>query len=252
MGRSVARSPNDVEERDDHRHVAARTRRHPSLMRVVGIDGCSTGWIAIVWHGEPGPVAAHHLPVLADLAAVVPDVDGVAIDIPLFVPTDHRTGETDLRTFLGPRRSSVFSTPPAVALEASDYATANAAARDHTGRGISRQAWALVPKIREALEWVPTMGVPVIEAHPEASFAALLGHPATAGKKVWAGMSERLRALTGAGFDLRAIDQAAGRAAATDDLLDAAAAAWTAARYHRGQARSFPAVPDPPGDAIWA
>ena len=27
MGRSVARSPNDVEERDDHRHVAARTRR---------------------------------------------------------------------------------------------------------------------------------------------------------------------------------------------------------------------------------
>ena len=251
MGRSVASSPDDAEERDDRHRVAVPRHRSP-LMRVVGIDGCPTGWIAVVWSGVPGPVTAHHLPTLAHLPDAVPEVEVVAIDIPLFVPAGARRSEADLRTFLGPRRSSVFSTPPTVAMAETDYAAANAAARDHTGKGISRQAWALVPKIREAVEWVQTFDGPVIEAHPEASFALMLGRPAIAGKKVWAGMSERLDALNQAGFDLGDIDATAARAALTDDLLDAAAAAWSAGRYRRGEARSFPTEPDPPGDVIWA
>ena len=53
-------------------------------------------------------------------------------------------------------------------------------------------------------------------------------------------------------FNVGAVNQAAARAALTDDLLDAAAAAWSAGRYRRGEARSFPTEPDPPGDVIWA
>jgi hypothetical protein len=37
----------------------------------------------------------------------------------------------------------------------------------------------------------------------------------------------------------------AGRAAAVDDVLDAAAAAWTARRVAHGQARPLPDPPDP-------
>ena len=220
-------------------------------MRFVGVDGCPTGWIAVAWDGQ-GATTAHFLPALDTLAEAVPDAAVVAIDMPIVVPATERLAEAELRAFLGPRRSSVFATPPRAAFDASDYSTANDAARTATGKGISRQAWALVPKIREVLAWLPTAGVPVIEAHPEGCFATLLGAPAAASKKTWAGMTQRLGALTAAGFDLADVDQTAARAAVTDDLLDAAAAAWTAARFHRGEARSFPADADPDADVIWA
>lgn len=219
--------------------------------RFVGVDGCPTGWIAVAWDGSTD-TTAHFLPSLDGLAAAVPDATVVAIDMPIVVPKRERAAEAELRAFLGPRRSSVFTTPPRIAFDATDYATANDAARASTGKGVSRQAWALVPKIREVIAWLPTAGVPVIEAHPEGCFAALLGAPAAASKKTWAGMTQRLGALTAAGFDLTDVDETAARAAITDDLLDAAAAAWTAARFHRGAARSFPADAAPDDDVIWA
>lgn len=219
--------------------------------RFVGIDGCSAGWIAITWDGESA-TTAHFLPTLADLADAVTGAVAIAIDIPIVVPETQRAAEAGLRTFLGPRRSSVFATPPRVAMAETDYAAANAASRAATGKGISRQAWGLVPKIRELQAWLPTAPAVVIEAHPEACFAMLLGHPATASKKTWAGMTERFGVLTDAGLDLTELDDTAGRSAATDDVLDAAAAAWTAARFHRGEARSFPENADGSADTIWA
>ena len=220
-------------------------------MRFVGIDGCPSGWIAVAWDGS-GSATAYFLPRLEALPSLVPDAAVVAIDIPIVIPEAARSAEAALRSFLGPRRSSVFATPPQAAMDADDYASANRAARAATGKGISRQAWALVPKIREAVAWIPEAGIPVIEAHPEGCFAALLGAPASASKKTWAGMTQRLGALTAAGFELSDIDETAARAALTDDLLDAAVTAWTAARFHRGEARSFPPRPNPLHDVIWA
>ena len=54
--------------------------------------------------------------------------------------------------------------------------------------------------------------IPVYEVHPEISFAVLLGAPASAPKKSWAGMCERRRALEGAGLTL---DHIHGDAATT-------------------------------------
>ena len=218
-------------------------------MRFVGVDGCPTGWIAVAWDGASS-TTAHFLSSISALPDVIADAAVVAIDMPVVVPETERAAEAELRAFLGPRRSSVFATPPRVAFDAPDYASANDAARAAIGKGISRQAWAIVPKIREVAAWLPTIGLPVIEAHPEASFSMLLGAPATASKKTWAGMTERFNALTAAGFDLTDVDKVAARAAVTDDLLDAAAAAWTAHRFHRGEARSFPS--NAVSDAIWA
>ena len=94
------------------------------------------------------------------------------------------------------------------------------------------------------------------EVHPEVSFAMLLGQPATSPKKTWTGMRERLQALRGAGIDLDEIGEA-GRHAGVDDVLDAAAAAWSAARLVVGNGKSFPSPPerDPVTGrevAIWA
>ncbi len=73
-------------------------------------------------------------------------------------------------------------------------------ARGLTLRGISQQAYALGPKILEVERWLPSSPCPVYEVHPEVSFAVLLGEPARASKKTWAGMVERRRALEAAGI----------------------------------------------------
>jgi len=71
-------------------------------------------------------------------------------------------------------------------------------------------------------------------------------------KRTWNGLMERRRVLAGAGIEVPAA-LPAGTAAA-DDVLDAAAVAWTAARKARGEARTLP--DDPPWHdgrpvAIW-
>ena len=88
------------------------------------------------------------------------------------------------------------------------------------------------------------------------SFAVLLGSPARASKKTWAGMVERRRALETAGISLDRVDDAAAVRALVDNMLDAGVAAWSAARIARGAARSFPDPPQLGADgkrvAIWA
>ena len=66
---------------------------------------------------------------------------------------------------------------------------------------------------------------------------------------------QRMAALDSVGLSLEAIDASVGSRVPVDDVLDAAAAAWTATRLLAGAARS---LPDPPqrdasgrGIAIW-
>jgi predicted RNase H-like nuclease len=120
---------------------------------------------------------------------------------------------------------------------------------------MSQQAYALGAKILEVEEWLTFAPCPVLEVHPEVSFAELLGAPASAPKKSWLGMVERYRALAGAGIYLEELTGAAARAAAVDDMLDAGVAAWTARRVHVGEARTLPSLPPASIDgrpvAIW-
>lgn len=251
MGRIVAMSPSPAGQRETP-HVTPPPPQRSRSSTVIGVDGCPDGWITITWNRMSGDTQARHLTTLDELDPAAVAAAVVAIDMPLRVPDDRRDSERALRRALGPRRSSVFATPPRVAIDAPDHATASVLARAETGRGVSRQAWNLVPKIREAIVWAETVDVPVIEVHPEGAFTELLGAPARGGKKSWAGMTERLAALTSAGFALLDLDPQTTGGALTDDLLDAAAAAWSADRYRRGVARPFPDRPHPAPDTIWA
>lgn len=220
---------------------------------VVGVDGCRSGWIAVVLDGDGAFAGAHHLPRIDAVAQAVPGARVIAIDIPVGLPrAGRRPADTAARRFLGPRRSSVFFTPVRAAVEAATHAEATAASLRETGAGLSRQAYALARKILEVERWLPTAPCPVYEVHPEVSFAVMLGAPARASKKTWAGLVERRRALVAAGIDLDGADGPAATAAAVDDMIDAAAAAWTARRLAAGTARSFPAGPGPATPAIWA
>jgi predicted RNase H-like nuclease len=235
------------------RHVEWHTL---AVMVAVGVDACKTGWIAVVVD-EEGVRAAHYLPRIASLPAIVSNASVVAIDIPIGLPGSGRR-EADLaaRSLLGARRSSVFFTPIRAAVEATSHADATAASLRLTGLGLSRQSFALAPKLLEVATWIPDTDCPVYEVHPEVSFTVLLGAPASAPKKTWAGMSERRRALELAGLSLDQVDGEATVQAAVDDMLDATVAAWTARRIARGQAMTLPDTPPVGPDgrpiAIWA
>jgi predicted RNase H-like nuclease len=222
----------------------------------VGVDACKTGWIAVAVD-DAGVLTAHYLPGITSLPATVPDASVVAIDIPIGLPESGRR-EADLaaRSRLGARRNSVFFTPPRAAVEAATHAEATAASVRLTGFGVSQQSFALAPKLREVDDWVQQAPCPVYEVHPEISFAVLLGAPASAPKKSWAGMAERRRALESAGLTVDHIHGDAALRAAVDDMLDATVAAWSARRIARGQALMIPdPAPTGPGGrpvAIWA
>jgi predicted RNase H-like nuclease len=192
---------------------------------------------------------------LADLVAAAGEVAVVGVDMPIgSVAGGRRAADAAARAVLGPRRSSIFWTPPPEALAAAGYAEANAGARAATGRGLSRQAWNLVPKMREAAALADAGRVPLREVHPEVSFAAMAGAPLPAPKKTWAGAVHRARLLADHGVRLPD-DLGPAGAAPVDDVLDAAAVAWSARRIAAGTAVTYPDPPERDGRgrpvAIW-
>ncbi len=202
--------------------------------RVLGVDGCKHGWVGIVLDdaGFAGAYLATHI---AELVAVVGDVAVVGVDIPIgLLDSGVRDADRAAQRQLGPRRSSVFLTPVRAAVYAEDYPTALIRNRHAAGTGISRQAYALRHKIREVDEWAGRCERCVVEVHPEVSFAAMHGAPLAAPKKSWAGMAERRRLLAAQAITVPDRLGAAGRAA-VDDVLDAAAVAWTARRIARAE-----------------
>jgi predicted RNase H-like nuclease len=219
---------------------------------VLGVDACRAGWVGIAW--SSAGVRPYLARTIAELAEQVGEVAVMAIDMPIGLPdAGRRQADVLARDLIRPRQSSVFMTPVRAALHEPSHGRANAVQRVHAGEGMSIQAFGLLPKIREVDEWLPTARCRVVEAHPEVSFAQLAGEPLTVSKKTWAGAELRRNLLADVGITLTGTLGAAGLAA-VDDILDAAAVAWTARRVHLGTAIS---VPDPPerfygiAAAIW-
>ncbi|MGA1498663.1 MAG: DUF429 domain-containing protein, partial [Steroidobacteraceae bacterium] len=206
-------------------------------MTLAGIDGCPAGWVAAIQADTE--VELRLASRLKDLVAGLPARSLLAIDMPIGLPeAGPRECDVLARRRLGAARgASVFAAPVRAALNARDYATALARHRRADGRGLSRQAFNILPKIREVdrlLASRPNLRRRMIEVHPESSFAQWNGGaPIPAGKKTregrqqrshlvdtrWPGLREAFLALT-----LR-------REVAEDDILDAFAALWSAERY---------------------
>jgi predicted RNase H-like nuclease len=212
-------------------------------MTVVGVDAYRKGWVAIALDGDGVFETAFVAPTMRDLLSRAPNATVVTVDIPLGYPDGARRQADGLaRKFVGPRRSSVFETPPHAVWAAADYAGAATMSAELVGRGLSQQAWALRTKVLDADEAWRSAIDRVYEVHPEVSFCALAGRHLASPKATWAGVRERMDLLAGAGIHVPINIGVAG-VAAVDDVLDAAVAAWTALRIARGEART---LPDPP------
>jgi predicted RNase H-like nuclease len=145
----------------------------------------------------------------------------------------------------------VFNVPPRAVLEAAPYAAANQLSKEQYGRGISRQSYALRGKILE-VDSIARRDERLFEVHPEVTFAAMAGRTLHY-KKTWVGTSERRRLIRLAGIEIPD-DLGGAGVVPVDDILDAAAVAWTADRIAQGVAEAIPAEPEYDGKlrmAIW-
>ena len=198
------------------------------MARVAGVDGTKGGWIAVVL--EDGRLSRIQLVkgVQSDFGQIV-DTDVVAIDVPIgFGPRD---ADGLARQKIG--GSSVFAIPGREAFEGV-YGP---------GLGISAQAFAIGARIRHVTALARTDGR-FREVHPEVCFWAMNGGTRLAYRKKSAGGAlERIALLRehDIDIDLPVLGDAAG--VPLDDVIDAAACAWSGARIARREAVSLPNPP---------
>ncbi len=214
--------------------------------RVLGVDGCKGGWVGVVLDGRDASACfGATIAALVSAAESAGAVEVVAIDIPIGLSdTGRRQADVQAARAIGLRRSSVFMTPIRRALEAADHATASRIHREVVGVGISQQAYALRVKILEVDAWVRTEKHRVVEVHPEVSFARMAEKFLDHRKATWAGVEQRRELLAAEGIALTGDLGLAGKMAGVDDVLDAAAAAWSARRVAAGTAASLPSPPE--------
>lgn len=238
-------------------------------MELAGADGGREGaWV--VARGRLGAAGVERLraEVVGSLGEVLhpsggPAPERVALDVPIGLPEVARRGgrpaDAEARARLGARASTVFSAPCRIALaEAAahafhvgayhDAAEASAQASPE-GLRLSKQAFFLLPRIHEVDVYLaahPEDAARVFEVHPELAFLTLAGGTELEPKKTFRGKLTRLRALAAAKLEVpdAALALEAEPRVSADDVLDAFACLWSAARLARGEAERVPAEPE--------
>jgi predicted RNase H-like nuclease len=223
----AAASGSSVSKHDDYRQ-----RHHPSRCRR---GRCRAGWlVAFSEIDAKGAMAQPELQVVPTFDAVFDmALDRIAVDIPIglldALAVGGREADRAARRLLGPLRgTSVFSAPVRQVLIADPWP-----ASMPPSLGLTLQAWAITPKIREVDEALrarrdrPQSPV-VIETHPEVVFFDLNGGRAVElPKRRRSGREARRVLLERVGLWWPDLIPPVG--AKADDLLDALACLWVAA-----------------------
>lgn len=221
-------------------------------MKLIGVDGCRGGWVACSHDGQT--YRFQRFEEISRFSQLFPDAVLALIDVPIGLRDDgerERGCDLDARAILGPGRgSSVFVVPSRAALQAEDYETASRVNRERTGRLLSRQSFAILPKIRELDRFFrrhPELHRILMESHPEVGYWALgPARPMKENKRTVEGRAERRAVLAAVDAEIVvALDVAMGllkdEEAAVDDLLDAACLCLVARQCYLRGMRLLPA-----------
>ena len=178
-----------------------------------GIDGTRNGWISAEFTGEEWKVDFHEK--LSEI-----DFVEALIDIPIGLPEDKtRKCDKMARKFLSPERHySVFNCPVRDAVYAESYEEACNINEEKTGKRISKQAWNIVPKIRESDKEARLRDL--TEGHPEVFFKSLNKSSVCDSKSTEKGLKDRIEVLKEFG-DTSVISSFEQKDVSKDDLLDA-------------------------------
>ncbi len=223
---------------------------------LVGVDGCKAGWTTVsIVHGE-----WRCLEVFASIAALWEaheDADRILVDMPIGLlaeGSEERQCERLARRMLGLRRSSVFRVPCRDAVYATSREERQRLNRERSGKAISVQCLAIVPRIRELdcfLRGYSRAREVFCESHPELVFYMLNGgRPMKRNKRSTEGQEERIRVLLDAGaisrdeLDriVRQRDCLSSPRPGHDDILDALALV-VAAHVRKGLMMRIPSNP---------
>jgi predicted RNase H-like nuclease len=223
-------------------------------LRVLGLDAYALGWVGIELRDGTFSRAV----LASTLYQIVTGSSGIAVigvDIPLgMLPDRWRTADALAAEQLGPRRASISRIPPRQVWHEQDFAAADKLCRELTGVALSRQTWVLRLKVLEVNAIGQRHPGLLFEAHPEVSFRMMAGEPLPYAENTWTGQMHRRDLLARNGIVLPD-DLGPPGQAPPDDILDAAAVAWTAHRMATGAAGSYPNPPEETGDgspiAIW-
>jgi len=220
---------------------------------VVGLDGTRGGWIGIALDDDGRFLRDFVIREIDTDFSAVAEAEIIGIDVPIGFGPD-RKADVEARKQLGGRRAgSVFLVPSEVVVR-----KALTAKRYGAGLGVSAQLYGIAPRIVHVTDLArgdAQLRRKLREVHPEVSFQAMNGcRPLQCGKKSYGGVQERLNLLRRAKIKLDAGLSGEARALPIDDVLDAAAAAWSAWRVQLGAAFSLPWRPEKEGSlrvAIW-
>ena len=245
-------------------------------MWAAGADGCRAGWLAVFRCLDGQEPRARIFDSLDNVFSAPEQPKIVAVDIPIGLPKISRRGgraaDIACRKILGrDRQSSIFPPPSRAALAAMSFLQACEIEQVNSAppKKINQQTFNILGKIREADAIALQFKGMIFECHPEVSFCVMNGGLAMKlPKKVSrrknpdgineSGLEERRQLLSRNGYSEALLSTRLGLAkeCGPDDLLDACAAAWTAARICKGQAVRFPSTADPDERgidmAIWA
>jgi predicted RNase H-like nuclease len=217
------------------------------MAHVAGADGARGGWAVVSF--EAGRCRIGKVGRLSEIfdGGLSPKI--VAVDIPIGLLDGFEAGgrrcDREARKCLGKRAASVFPAPVRPVLKVSMYEDACALSREsvENAKAISKQTWAIVPKIREVddlLRTRPALREIIHEVHPEVCFRELAGAPMKYSKKKREGQDERKRALRQSFPDLDEIlTRGRKEGLASEDIVDAAAACCSALRLAAGEGRSL-------------
>ena len=207
-------------------------------MKVLGIDGCKKGWFTI--EIEDKHWKTHIYKNISDLWLEHGDSDYIIIDVPIGMRKREkleRKCDLEARKILGlGRGSSVFPVPCRAAVGASTYEDAHMINKENVGRGLSKQTWGIIPKIKEVDHIIINDHIArkkFWESHPEVAFWALNGNKSLLyNKKSDDGIRERLNILTmyeARAYEIydRTLNKYLRKDVSKDDIVDALCMAIT-------------------------
>ena len=220
----------------------------------IGADGCKKGWFTVLLSERNN----WKVDIFTDIFSLwnkYNDASLILLDIPiglLETGFEERKCDKKARKLLGAKRaSSIFPTPCRAATYTKSYEQASSINKQKTGRGLSRQVWNIIPKIREAdmlLSRDKLARSRIREIHPEICFWALAGYPMKHPKKTEQGFIERRRVLKSVYLHVDdiisfALSNYKRNEVVKDDILDALSAAVTGL-LGRKNLNSIPEIPE--------
>lgn len=220
-----------------------------SDLLAIGVDGARGGWIAAACFGESpaeGTTRRTKVSLCATFEAVAALRGGhdvpVAVDVPmgLLDVMGARPCDVQARAILRGRASTVFNPPSRPLLAFASYSEVRACVAqlrqtNPAAKGLSAQAFAIAPKIKEADDFLsshPGAQEWLYECHPELCFRTLDGRTLD-DKKTPHGQADRLRLVErefADALDVIAQTRLRSRDAQLVDVLDAYAALASALR----------------------